>query len=226
MRDRRWRRLPSRFLFSLSSLDLSLTPILLPQLSGRQQGRDLERDYFKPSREQEERGARFADAVGLSEGRRGGGRLAGRLELDAQRHQPYSRPSSARRDVVGGGFRRERRGGGGGGSGGGGGGSGGFRGRGRDGGGSNGQREPNKRSTPEDLDKAMDSYWNSVPAPCTHPRAHIIACCSTLCNPARLIRWCSLMRLYANLVVRAGRCGRPGRDIRRGKVHRGRRHRD
>ena len=48
----------------------------------------------------------------------------------------------------------------------------------------------------------MDSYWNSVPAPCTHPRAHIIACCSTLCNPARLIRWCSLMRLYANLVVR------------------------
>ena len=190
MRDRRWRRLPSRFLFSLSSLDLSLTPILLPQLSGRQQGRDLERDYFKPSREQEDRGARFADAVGLSEGRRGGGRLAGRLELDAQRHHPYSRPSSARRDVEGGGFRRERRGGGGG--------SGGFRGRGRDGGGSNGQRERNKRSTPEDLDKAMDSYWNSVPAPCSHPRAHIICCC-TLCKPARLIWWSSLMRLYANL---------------------------
>lgn len=121
----------------------------------------------------------------------GAGSLGGRLDLGARktRFEPYSRPRERdmedsrprERDMEGswksrGGMRmddfenRKRHGGGGGG---GGGMWGRVSGR-RDGGGGGGRREARDRKEPlktnDDLDKAMDSYWNSVsspPATCT-----------------------------------------------------------
>jgi hypothetical protein len=117
----------------------------------RESARGLEREFFQPRGDA--RGDRGGDRWERGRGEGAGGRFAGRLEMgrDNMRFEPYSgggRDGRMRMDD------REfrRRGGGGGGWG--------RRGGRGGGGGGGGKREP--RQTPEDLDKAMDNYWNSV----------------------------------------------------------------
>jgi len=149
------------------------------QPSGRD-ARDLEREYFATKddrrgddRRDERKDDRQDDRKDDRKEGGGAGSLGGRLDLGARktRFEPYSRPRE--RDVEGswksrGGMRmddfenRKRHGGGGGG---GGGMWGGGR---REGGGGRGRREARDRKEPksnDDLDKAMDSYWNSVSFP-------------------------------------------------------------
>jgi len=120
--------------------------------------RDLEREHFRPrDREYGSRDDRRDDR------RRSppAGRLGGRLELDARpaaRFEPYARRPRDDGDWRGGGGRMRMDD------------MGGFRRRGSGGRGGRGGGAPKREiKSQEDLDKAMDSYWDSVSSSALNP---------------------------------------------------------